>query len=133
MDEVEVTSEILEQAGLKNSTVKRARPEAINWIVVLYNNYLPDKVTIDPNAVPLAQKEAWFNRPDQFKYAVFGREKCPKTGKPHLQGFVQLHKKKLLTGMKKLFPDGQAHFEIAGGNPQQNRTYCIKVNFNLIR
>lgn len=99
--------------------------------MVLYNKYLPDKVTIDPDAIPLAEKEKWFNNPTQFKYAVFGREKCPTSGKPHLQGFVACHKQLYLSQIKKLFPDGQAHFEIAGGNPEQNRRYCIKVNLYL--
>lgn len=105
------------------------RPRAVNWVVVLYNNYLPDKMTIDPDAPSLAAKEAWFNQPQHFKYAVFGREKCPTSGRPHLQGFVACHKQLYLSQMKKLFPDGQAHFEIAGGNPEHNRRYCIKVNF----
>lgn len=116
MDEVEITSEMVERAGLKNSTVKRSRPEAINWSVTVHADYLADKVTLDPNGTPLEQKEAWFNRPDQFKYAVFGREICPTTGKKHLQGYVACHKKKLLTAMQKLFP--KAHLEICGGNPE---------------
>jgi len=103
------------------------RPKAINWTVTLYNKYLEDKVTIDPNATTLVEKEAWFNQPEQFKYAIFGRETCPKTGKPHLQGFVSLHKEKLLTGIKKLFPDGFAHLEIAKGTCKQNKDYCSKV------
>jgi len=124
MDEVEITSEMVEQAGLKKTTVKRDRPRASHWTVTVHADYLADKVTLDPNGTPLEQKEAWFNRADQFKYAVFGREICPTTGKKHLQGYVNTRSPKDLSVLKKLFP--KAHLEICGGNPDQNRRYCIK-------
>jgi len=87
---------------------------------------LADKVTIDPEATTLKEKEEWFKN-SEFKYAIFGREICPETKKPHLQGFVSCHKTKLLTQMKKLFPDGFCHLEIAQGTPKHNKDYCSKV------
>jgi len=102
------------------------RPLALNWTITLYHKYLADKVTIDPNATTLKEKEEWFKN-SEFKYAIFGREICPETKKPHLQGFVSCHKKKTLVSMKKLFPDGFCHLEIAIGSPKQNKDYCSKV------
>jgi len=93
------------------------RPKAINWTVTLY---------ADPKFT-LEQKEAWFDNKAEFKYAIFGREVCPETQRKHLQGFVSCHNQKLLTGMKKLFPDGIAHFEIAKGTCKHNKDYCSKV------
>lgn len=103
------------------------RPRANNWTVTLFGDYLPDKITLDPNGTPLQSKEAWFKNPQIFKYAIFGRETCPDTKKPHLQGFVACYKQQYLTQMKKLFPDGKAHFEIAQGTPKHNKDYCSKV------
>lgn len=101
------------------------RPEAINWAITVHADYLEDKVTLDPNGTPLLEKEAWFKNAIEFKYAIFGREKCPETGKPHLQGFVSCNQQKLLTTMKKLFP--RAHLEITKGTPKHNKDYCSKV------
>lgn len=97
-------------------TVKRSRPEAKNWTLTLFAE----------DGVSLEDKEAWLNKPEIFKYAIFGRETCPDTGKKHLQCFVSLHTKKRLTAMQKLFP--KAHLEIARGNPTQNIEYCSKVS-----
>lgn len=111
---------------MEPTTKKTSRPEAIHWNITVHADYLEDKETLDPNGTPLEEKEAWFNKSHMFKYAVFGREICPKTGKKHLQGYVALHKKMYLTGVKKLFP--RAHCEICQGNPEQNRKYCTKVS-----
>jgi len=100
-------------------------PLATHWNVTVHADYLEDKVTLDPNGTPLVEKEAWFKNAMEFKYAVFGREICPKTGKHHLQGYVALARQKRLTAMKKLFP--RAHLEICIGNPKQNKDYCTKV------
>lgn len=68
--------------------------------------------------------EALFDRPELFKYAIFGRERGEKKDTPHLQGYVALWKKKKHSAMLKLFPG--FHFEICRGTPAQNRAYCIK-------
>lgn len=96
-------------------TVQRARPEAKNWTLTLFAE----------DGITLEDKEAWLNKPNLFKYACFGREICPETGKKHLQCYVSLHTKKRLTAMQKLFP--KAHLEIAAGTPEHNIKYCSKV------
>lgn len=58
-----------------------------------------------------------------YKYLIYGRE-VGDEGTPHLQGYVQLKKITRLTGMKKLHPT--AHWEVAKGTEEQNRTYCSK-------
>lgn len=57
-------------------------------------------------------------------YQVVGTEVAPGTGTPHLQGYAIFKKKYYLTGVKKIL--GKAHWEVARGTPEQNRTYCIK-------
>lgn len=56
-------------------------------------------------------------------YVIYGREKGEK-GTPHLQGYAESKNARTLGGMRKLIP--RAHFEIARGSPDQNRTYCSK-------
>lgn len=59
-----------------------------------------------------------------IQYIIYGNEVCPKTGRPHKQGYVQFIKRMRLTGVKKL--DSSAHWEIAKGTPDENVTYCSK-------
>lgn len=56
-------------------------------------------------------------------YVIFGRE-VGESGTPHLQGYIQFTEKKRLTALKKLLPT--AHWEVARGTPEENKTYCSK-------
>lgn len=58
------------------------------------------------------------------EYIVYGRERCPTTGKEHLQGYVCFVNRKRLTGVKKL--DSTAHWEIKRGTVRQAVEYCKK-------
>jgi len=58
------------------------------------------------------------------QYAIFQIEKCPETGRIHIQGALQLDKQQRLTWMKKLH--STAHWEVMKGNWQQNIDYCSK-------
>lgn len=58
------------------------------------------------------------------RYLIAGKEKG-ENGTPHLQGYLQLKKKKRLTALKKLFPE-QIHWESSRGDSESNITYCSK-------
>jgi hypothetical protein len=58
------------------------------------------------------------------KYLIFGKEKAPKTGTPHLQGYVHFINAKCFSSMKKKIPT--IHLEVAKGNDAQNKDYCSK-------
>lgn len=62
---------------------------------------------------------------DKASYMVIGKEKGSKTQTKHLQGYVRLKDAKTMKALKKKFLP-RAHLEIAKGNDEQNRTYCIK-------
>lgn len=57
-------------------------------------------------------------------YTVCGREICPTTGTPHLQGYVYFATKKSFKQLKKLYPT--ANFRNANGTPEQASMYCKK-------
>lgn len=59
-------------------------------------------------------------------------EKCPTTGRLHLQGYVELTGPQRLAGMKKLFGQ-EVHLEAAKGTRGQNVKYVNKelVNYCL--
>lgn len=58
------------------------------------------------------------------QYLVYGREVCPTTKSPHLQGFVTFATAKRLSAMKKIH--GTCHWEVAKGTSQQASDYCKK-------
>lgn len=62
----------------------------------------------------------------EIRYLCVGAEICPKTGRPHWQGWIQLCKKKTLGGMKQLFNDDKIHFTACTGSEEANDTYCKK-------
>lgn len=59
------------------------------------------------------------------KYAVFGQEVTPTTGRRHLQGYVSFKNPRSGDSVKKDIND-KVHLEVAKGNAEQNRTYCTK-------
>ena len=66
---------------------------------------------------------------DECEYLVFGKEVCPTTGTPHLQGYLywpnpRSYPNKKFRALLNLEKRGRDC--IAKGNPIQNRTYCIK-------
>lgn len=64
-----------------------------------------------------------FRIPEGVQYGVYQKERCPTTGRLHLQFFVQYKKRLRLTGVKKHFPGD--HLEIAR-DPKQAVAYCKK-------
>lgn len=61
-----------------------------------------------------------------YKYLVFGREKCGTTGREHYQGYSYHTNAVSATAFKKKLPG--IHLELPKGNAIQNRAYCIKEN-----
>ena len=80
-----------------------------NWCFTL-NNYSEEE-------------ETQLRQAKEIKYLVYGKEKG-ELDTPHLQGYLILHKKSRLSGLKKL--NARAHWETRKGTHEQARTYCIK-------
>lgn len=60
----------------------------------------------------------------KHNYMIIGKEKCPTTGTPHLQGYVQFKNARQFAAVKKDIP--RAHIERAGGTAASNKKYCEK-------
>lgn len=59
------------------------------------------------------------------RYAVYGKEICPKTKKPHVQGYVSFQKPKRFSAVKKVLGQ-QAHVEVSTRSEEENFRYCSK-------
>jgi len=63
-----------------------------------------------------------------FNYGCVGKE-VGESGTPHLQGYLQLHKRSRIKGVTDLLAETlgrRPHTEIAKGNSAQNQAYCKK-------
>ena len=90
---------------------KQASP-ALSWIFT-WCNYPEDWHS---SIVPQFQDHA------NIKGFVAGKEICPTTGTPHLQGYLEFRQKARPMG---LLPK-QVHWRCARGNTNQNFNYCTK-------
>lgn len=68
-----------------------------------------------------------------MRFLIYGREVCPSTGTPHLQGYVEFVNPHRITGIKTLAGFQTAHLEVARGSPDANITYCSKSDANPTR
>jgi len=58
------------------------------------------------------------------KYMVYGREVCPTTNRPHLQGYVEFPSARHFNAVKKLLPG--CHLEPRHGTSTEAAAYCKK-------
>lgn len=63
--------------------------------------------------------------PDWVEYCVYGKELAPKTGTPHLQGYLELFNASTLKRVK-TYVGKTAHLEAAKGSQESNYKYCTK-------
>lgn len=59
-------------------------------------------------------------------YICWGIETCPDTGKVHMQGYLELEKKKTFCGVKKMMGSQTVHLEKRHGTQDQAIDYCKK-------
>lgn len=61
------------------------------------------------------------------RYCIWQKEKCPDTGRLHLQGYTEFKNAIRITGAKKWLGDQSAHFETRKGTREQAQEYCKKT------
>ena len=64
--------------------------------------------------------------PDDIAYIVYGEEICPRTGKQHIQGYVEFNRVMSLTAIKRILGDNQVHVEPRRGSQKAAIDYCKK-------
>lgn len=106
-----VSQELSHTGPIRRRTV--TSNAVINWTFTL-NNYRDEDFDHLDNLY----------RQGHFKYLIYGKEVCPSTDTPHLQGFVQLSKKQRFNGVKKMLGD-KYHIEQAI-HPWFAAEYCKK-------
>jgi hypothetical protein len=62
----------------------------------------------------------------QVSYLVVGREVAPKTGTPHLQGYVTFAVRQSMAAVKTLFQTQGVYLVVARGTPLEASDYCKK-------
>lgn len=65
---------------------------------------------------------------DKIRYAIYGKEICPTTGKIHWQSYIELNTPQRISALKKLYDDNTLHAEKRRGTRDQAREYCMKDN-----
>lgn len=68
----------------------------------------------------------------QFKYLVGQIERCPSTGRPHRQMYLEMENPISLGAVKKLIGDQSAHCEPRQGTQEGARNYCMKADTRLL-
>lgn len=63
---------------------------------------------------------------EEIRKCIFQAERCPNTGKLHLQGYVGFEKPIRQAGIKKLFNRNSIHLEICRYSEEVNARYCSK-------
>lgn len=94
----------------------KQEPAKVSWCFTL-NNYTTEEV----NDILSWSSKSSIN---YCKYIIFGKEICPTTGTPHLQGYLKWGKKKRFTELKKINP--RISWKAAKGNKDANNLYCDK-------
>lgn len=66
-------------------------------------------------------------------YHIGGREVCPRTGRDHVQGYIQFQRKQRLSQLVKLTGTDRIHWLPARGSDEDNTAYCGKEGNILIQ
>ncbi len=67
-------------------------------------------------------------------YQIGQLERCPRSDRLHLQGYLQLRERATLRRLQRQFAhvyERGVHLEPARGTPQENRTYCSKLDSRI--
>ena len=66
-----------------------------------------------------------------FQYLLYGHEVCPKTKRPHLQGYIQMKKQTYWTFLNTYF-EKRCWWHKANGSVESQEVYCKKDNEGIV-
>lgn len=102
--------------------------QARNWCFTLYDderlNLLNDGAQ---GGGALAAPPLELDHPHVRAY-VYQLERCPETGRLHIQGYVEFTRPKRMGGVKSIIGSGTVHLEQRRGSRNQAIEYCRKEN-----
>lgn len=107
------------QAEVANGQKLQGNTRACNYAVTIYD-YGRDAKQFTED----------LKNDDTMRYFIFSEEKCPKTGRLHLQGYIQFKNRTYFNKVQEKLPHG-SHIEAARGAPEQNETYCSKEKSHI--
>jgi len=62
---------------------------------------------------------------------VWQRERCPRTGRPHIQGYVRFKNRKRGSTVQRMLGQEGLHLDKCRGNEQQCKDYCTKIESRM--
>lgn len=109
----------------KAAAVVDDRSKYANWVFTLhYSIFSEDASTLDEMKA-MASNLIRDGIIGDANYCIIGDEICPKTGSPHMQGYVMFEKRRRITELKKIHK-GIAWY-CAKGDAASNFEYCSKT------
>jgi len=90
--------------------------QLLNWSFTIY----PESIGSDDLVMDIVNRIG-----DDSKWAIFGQEVCPTTGRMHLQSFCIFKNRIRKSQLRKKYHIS-IHWEGAKGSPSQNYDYCTK-------
>lgn len=89
----------------------RAPSQARSWIATVYKDPVEFREQLDANYI---------------KYGIWQQERCPTTGRLHLQCYFEFKKPMRMRAVKGALGDATAHVEPRRGTREDAREYCRK-------
>lgn len=92
-----------------------------------YKNYVFTYHNYDADTMQRIVDNFGANYPMHVKYIIFQQEQAPTTGNLHLQGYIELTKRKSMKWLKDvIFQTKAVHILVRRGSQDQARSYCSK-------
>ncbi len=73
----------------------------------------------------------WEELPPEVRYLVYQTEECPDSGRPHLQGYIELETSTRVRAVQRLLGGGKVHLEERTGTADQVIRYCQKAETRI--
>lgn len=88
----------------------------------------------EPNVEAAAWAPDWEPewKPAEMAYLVYQYERCPSTGRIHVQGYVRFHSRKRMNTVKNVFGRQDMHLSTARDSEEINRNYCTKEESRVL-
>ena len=70
--------------------------------------------------------QARFSEKDEIRYAIWQLEKCPSTGRLHIQGYLEFKRGVRYRAVQRAVGEENAHVEVRSKSREACKVYCSK-------